>query len=365
MDDNLRVAIVTDWMLKPGGADRLLISMLKVIPNADIYTSIYFKDNYSGDFNIINNVYPSFLQKFPFKKKLARHYNLLTPIAFENFNLEKYDIVLSLSAGPAKGIISGFNNKHISIILTPPRYLWDKDSNFRASRLRFLYQFVTPFVSTYLRVWDKSTVLRSDKTISISKYIKSKVQKYYRIDSDLLYPGIGEFWFSKQPNQSGGYFLCVSRLYDYKRIDWAIKSAIEANRRLLIVGTGPDEKFLKKLVSKKDNIEFLGNISDIELKDLYSKADALIFPGVEDYGYVPLEAMASGTPVLGLNEGGVFETVEEGLTGEFFSTIEELTELLRNFDKSKYNHDNIVEYTRRFSEERFHDNLRQIMQEII
>lgn len=353
----LRVAIVTDWMYGPGGSDRFVTQVLKLFPNAELFTAYYNSDSYFGRYEPEVKVNASFIQKLPLTHKLYRHYSFLAPLAFESMNFTGYDLVISLSAGPAKGVITAVDQPHISIILTPPRSLWDGESNVRASKLKGLYRVVSPLIAHYLRVWDRTAFERANLHLSISNYIAKKVVKIYGKETDVVYPGIDDWWFEppslesvKGENQKP-YFLVVSRLYDYKRVDWAIKACMKNELDLLIVGEGPDRPYLETRVG--DRIRFLGFQPDDQLKQLYKNAEALIFPGEEDYGYTPLEAMSQGTPVIAFNRGGVTETVVEGITGEFFGEINELSEKLAKFDKLKYNEKAIVENAKRFSEKQF------------
>lgn len=367
-----KVAIVTDWLLSPGGADRFLLSILKVFPKADVYTAVYNEDSYQGEFKIPATVKTTFLQKLPFRKRLSRHYNALTPIAFEDIDLRGYDFVISLSAGPAKGVITGLDQKHIAIILTPPRYLWDGEQNFRSSRFRKVYALFSPFVASYLRLWDLSSVKRIDHLISISNFIQHKVQKIYKKESEVIYPGLDVDWFSpgsgddfRDLNLPKKYFLVVSRLYDYKKIDLAVRAAIETGVNLVVVGEGPDRPYLERISQGRVNIKFVGWIPKDTLKYIYSDSQALLFCGVEDFGLIPLEAMAQGTPVLAYNFGGVTETVVAGKSGEFFDSLEGLVVLLKGFRKGKYDREVIVGRAKEFSEERFHENFIKFLEKTV
>lgn len=365
---NYKVAIVTDWMLAPGGADRLLLSITKLFPNSEIFTSIYNPDAYKNGvitFEIKQKVHTTFLQKFPFPYNLHRHYNIFAPMAFESLDLSGFEIIISLSAGPAKGIIPTFNQKHIAIILTPPRALWDKDLNVRSSHFKKLYKVITPWFNSWLRIWDLNSSLRSDKILSISKFIQKKVKRTYGRESEVLYPGLDPWWFNScLPEEInsikksyGEYFLVVSRLYDYKNIDWAIRACLNAKKNLLIVGSGPDKKYLEEVAQNSPNIKFLGNVSDQTVKSLYSGAEALLFCGIEDFGYVPVEAMACGTAVLAYNIGGVTETVVKGRSGNFFDSEEALYKLVQSFKKESYNKSEIIKDAQRFNEENFYTQL--------
>jgi glycosyltransferase involved in cell wall biosynthesis len=376
MNSNLgREVVIADQMIAFGGADREMFSMLKNIPDADIYTVLFNPKGY-GNVDIKQNIYTSFLQKFPFKYKFSKHLKVLNPIVYEEFDLRGYDTIISISAGPAKGVIPDINQKHIAMVMTPPRSLWDHELNIRASRLKNIYKPVSTILNNYLRLWDLSIVPRTDYWIANSKFIAKKIKKRYGVDSQVIYPGIGKECFEQlkkeeveecvsKYNLPKDFLLVVSRLYDYKRVDWAIKSAIESGENLVIIGNGPDRRYLKKIAKGNPNIYFLGFLnSDREVRMLYKQSKALLFCGVEDFGLVPIEAMAQGTPILAYKEGGVTETVLENICGQFFENSDQLTQLLKKFDKKRYNSQEIVNRAREFSEERFLENLNNYFKRI-
>ena len=356
---SLKVALVVDSMVAKGGSDRNIDSLLKIFPKAEIYTAVFNEEEYK---DLDNNVHTTFLQKPFYRKILKNHYNILTPWAFEMLELKDYDLVLSVSAGSAKGVITTMNQLHICLLLTPPRTYWDKERSFRTSRLRFLIDILSPFFSNFYRMWDYAAAQRIDEIVAISEFIQRKIKHRYNCDSVVIYPGILDFWLEEGSQYLDNlipksfkkeYYLVVSRLYDYKKIDWAIKACKKENKKLVIVGDGPDMPYLKKLAGKSKNILFLGYISDEQLKAVYSNATAFIFPGIEDFGLVPLEAMACGCPVLAYNYGGLTETVEEKKTGLFFSSVDELSKLISNFKKESFKEKDLKSRAQSFSEEKF------------
>lgn len=369
-----KVAIATDQMVEFGGADRELYSILKVFPNADIFTITFNKEKYP---TLKNTVHVSFVQKLfkIFPKSFARHLKIFTPWAYESFDFKGYDLVLSISAGPAKGIITGIHQPHIAMTMTPPRSLWDKEHNFRALKLRKMYLQISSLIDVFMRMWDISISKRVDYWTANSKYIQGKIKKTYGVDAEVIYPGVEEKYFTKVTTEElkktkkkyslpDDFVLIVSRLYDYKRVDWAIHQCIKADKYLVIVGEGPDKSYLKKEAKNNPNIKFLDNINDEEVIQLFQLASVLLFCGLEDFGLVPVEAMASGTPVFALREGGTLETVKEHVTGEFFETEDELYYLLKHFDKRRYNKDKIIKQARRFSEDIFLNNLENYIKEV-
>lgn len=370
-----KVAIIADQMNAFGGADREMYSVLKLFPNADIFTISWNKEKYP---ELKNMVITSFVQKISniLPKSFYRHLKVFIPLAYESFDLEGYDLVLSISAGPAKAVITKMDQLHVAMVMTPPRSLWDKELNARASIFKNIYKPISELLNTYLRIWDWTTSKRVDYWTANSKFIARKIYKIYKQEAQVIYPGVEEKYYKpsshveklevkEKYNLSDNFVLVVSRLYDHKRVDWAINACRKAKKNLVIVGEGPDRKYLKKVADNSKNVKFLGFVKDdMEVKTMYELSDVLLFCGVEDFGLVPVEAMASGTPVLGYGQGGLLETVKEGLTGQFFQTEEELTKLLMNFNKTRYNRELIRKHAQQFSERKFLLNLENYLNQV-
>lgn len=360
-----KVAIVADQMTSYGGADAELLSILKILPHADIFTILFDKKKYP---QIENNVYTSFVQKISrfLPKGFSRHLKIFTPLAYENFNLDGYDLVISISAGPAKGIITGIYQPHVAMVMTPPRSLWDNELNVRGSKLKWLYKPLSRVLNTHMRIWDWSISRRVDYWSANSRYVAQKIQKTYRKKATVIYPGIIKKDYKKVDvrklyNLPKKFALVVSRLYDYKRIDWAINACKQTDTNLVIIGEGPDLGYLKKIAKRDKRITFLGFVPDSQRDSFFKEAEVLLFCGIEDFGLVPVEAMSQGTPVLAYKEGGVLETVEEGVTGEFFKDEEELSNLLKDFDKRRYNEQKIISQAEKFTEAKFLNNLEKFL----
>lgn len=335
----MRVALVHEYLNQFGGAERMLQVLCTIFPDAPIYALFYDKNATGGIFEG-KDIRTSFLQKIPFVKKYHRGFPLLMPLAVEQFDFSQFDTVISLSASFAKGIITKPCTKHICLCLTPPRFLWDDSHKFveEFGYPRFIKAVLPPFIS-YLRVWDKEASYRVDEFWAISEFIRDRIKKYYSQESSLIYPpvNVSKFYISNDPND---YFLMAGRLVAYKRFDLGVKAFSKLGLPLKIAGIGPEFKKLKALSHKLQakNTQFLGSVSDVQLADLYSKAQALIFPQEEDFGIVPLEAMASGRPVIAFRSGGAMETIAEGKTGVFFDeqTVDSLTYTVRNFNSNKF-----------------------------
>lgn len=348
----MKVAIVYDRVNKWGGAERVLLSLKKIFPDAFLYTSVYDEEKapWAKEFRVKT----SFLQKFPFAKSSHELFATLMPIAFESFNFDDFDLVISVTSEFSKAVITKPNTLHICYCLTPTRYLWSGyDIYFKNSLLRLIS---TPFVS-YLRNFDKIAANRPDKIIAISNEVKQRIKKYYGRDSQVIFAPI-DFPETNLTKNKGDYFLIVSRLVAYKRIDLAISAFNALGFPLKIIGSGGEENSLKEMA--KSNIEFIKEVSDKELFKYYQNSKALIFPGLEDFGLTMIEANYFGRPVIAFRGGGALDIVKEGVTGEFFDedNVGLLKEVLEKFKVSLYNEELCRENALRFSLSYFRDNVK-------
>ena len=355
----MKVAIVYDRVNKIGGAERVLQSLFELFPKATLFTSIYNKQKtpWAAKFKIRT----SFLQKIPLLNLRHELIPYLMPLAFENFDFSEFNLVISVTSEAAKGIIVPSNVPHICICLTPTRYLWSGyNEYFKNIFLRILAK---PFVS-YLRKWDISASKRPDTMIAISKNVKKRIKKYYKRDSFVIYPP-GDKLFRKELRKvklnSKDYFLVVSRLVGYKRIDLAVKACTKLKLPLIVIGEGDEWEKLDALSGK--TVEFKGRVSDSELVAYYKNCKALIFPGVEDFGITMVEANFVGKPVIAYKAGGALEIVRKGTTGVFFErqTVTSLTDVLKKFKSSRYNSYNCKMNANRFSEKRFRKSIMRFL----
>lgn len=366
----MKVALVYDRINKWGGAERLVLALKKIFPDSDLFTSVYNKDKagWASSFRIKT----SFLQNFPFALSSHEIYAALMPIAFENFSFDSYDLVISITSEAAKGIITKPGTLHICFCLTPTRYLW---SGYKTYFENPIFRFLARPVIYYLKFWDKIAAQRPDEFIAISNEVKQRIKKYYNRQSEVIYPPATLAEHSEalragppltiaddnSPIKDDGYFLVVSRLVPYKRIDLAIKACKNLKLSLKIVGIGSEEIFLKSISS--EDIEFLGDLSDKELISYYKNCKALIFPGNEDFGLVMAEAQFFGKPVIAYKSGGALEIIKEGITGEFFEnpTPESLGEVLINFSQSRYNSKTCKQQALKFSFAEFEQKLTSLI----
>lgn len=342
-----------DRVNKWGGAERFLLALHQIFPKAPLYTSVYSPQKAEWA-KVFPKVIPSFLQKFPFASDHHEIYAPLMPIAFESFNFSGFDLVISVTSESAKGIITPPGTKHICIMLTPTRYLWSGyEEYFKNDLLRILsYPIVL-----YLKYWDKKAASRPDKIIAISKEVQKRIKKYYGKKSEVIYPPM--FLTPKGKTIKGDknikipsksdYFLIVSRLVPYKRVDLAISAFNNLGLPLKIIGKGSEYWKLKMMA--KDNIEFLGTLTDEELVKYYRKSIALVFPGKEDFGLTILEAQSLGKPVIAFAAGGSKETVVDRKTGIFFypQNSKKLEEAVRIFQRRKFNPENARKQASKFS----------------
>ncbi len=348
----MKVAIVYDRVNKWGGAERVLLSLKKIFPDAFLYTSVY--DEKKAPWAKEFRVKTSFLQKFPFAKSSHELFATLMPIAFESFNFDDFDLVISVTSEFSKAVITKPNTLHICYCLTPTRYLWSGyDIYFKNSLLKLIS---SPFVS-YLRNFDRVAANRPDAIIAISNEVKQRIKKYYGKDSTVIFAPV-DFPKTDLTKNKGDYFLIVSRLVAYKRIDLAISAFNDTGFPLKIIGSGGEENKLKKLA--KSNIEFIKEVSEEQLFKYYQGCKALVFPGLEDFGLTMIEANYFGRPVIAYRGGGALDIIKEGVTGEFFNgeNFESLKEVLEKFEVSLYNERLCRENALRFSLEYFRDSIK-------
>ena len=358
----MRIALVYDRVNKIGGAERVLETLHEIYPEAPLYTAVYNSKTapWAKKFNVI----PSFLQKFPLVKSRHEVFPYLMPIAFESFNFDEYDVVISVASEAAKGILTKPHTLHLCYCLTPTRYLWSGyEDYFRKPLFRF---FSSPLVA-YLRRWDKIAAQRPDVYLAISENVKKRIKKYYHRDSEILYPPLDTAkWKAVDGRQkTESYFLVVSRLVSYKKVGMVVEAFNQLGLPLKIIGKGIQETILKR--KAKENIEFLGQLTDRELLGYYQKSQAVIFPQEEDFGLVPLEAQACGKPVIAFRGGGALETIIEGKTGEFFSpqTSKALIKVVKNFKPKKYSAKDCRQQAEKFGKEVFKKRFKEFVRRFV
>ncbi|MDP4145739.1 MAG: glycosyltransferase family 4 protein [Bacillota bacterium] len=348
----MRMALVHDWLTNMGGAERVVINFKELFPEAPIYTTLYNADKLDEALKNID-VRTSFLQS---EKNLKRgHQKLLPfmPMAFESFDLNEYDVILSSSSSCAKGVVTNPDTMHVCYCHTPMRYAWEYYYEYANEwGLNKIKGKLLKYVMNYIRVWDRVSADRVDYFIANSENVAKRIWKHYRKESVVIHPPVRCNLFNVS-NIDEDYFLILSRLVPYKRIDLAVKAFNELGLPLVIIGDGPERQRLESMAN--NNIKFLGRQPDEVIKDYYSKCRAFIFPGEEDFGITPLEAQASGRPVIAYGKGGALETVIDGETGVFFKeqTIEELIVAIKKFEDIEFDKQTIRKHAEEFDEEIF------------
>ncbi len=358
----MKVALVHDYLNQMGGAERVVLALHEIFPDAPVYTSIYDPKRVDPAFRQMD-IRTSFMQKLPLVKKHHQPFLPFYPFAMERLDLRGYDLVLSSSSAFGKGVITRPETMHICYCHTPMRWCWNYDEYVKREQLGRISRSVLPFLITWLRVWDQTSAMRVDHFIANSPVVAERIQKYYRRDAVVIPPPVEASRFTFDPAiQPEDYFLIVSRLMPYKRIDLAIEACNLLQLPLVIIGSGRDEKRLKSIAGP--TIHFMGRLSDAEVLHYYAHCRALILPGEEDFGITPLEAQASGRPVIAYGAGGALASVIDNVTGTFFceQTVESLAAALASFDERKYDPLVIRNHTLEFDMPRFHRRILQFIE---
>ena len=340
----MKLAIVCDDLIQKGGAEKVLEAVSDIFPEAPIYTSVA-SGEWLGKFEEKSRVVKtSFLQKFPFSVKLNRYYSpfLLHILAFESFDFSEYDVVLSLSSRYAHFIITKPGTKHICYMHSPGRMFWEPFDYFESESfgilkpLKFLADIFLKLPLSYIRMADLNASKKVDVFLANSLTSQKRIKKYYRRDSEILYPFIDFEKFKEVSPVSGSYYLVITRLSPWKKVDIAINACENLGESLKIIGEGPDLQRLKSLSDQ--HTEFLGYVSEGEIIEIIRNCKAVIITQKEDFGIVPLEAMACGKPVIAFGVGGATETVLQNETGEFFEKQKpySLEKILAEFNLGKY-----------------------------
>lgn len=347
----MRVAIVHDWLTNMGGAEQCIINLHEMFPSAPIYTSFYTPDNLDARLRNID-VRVSSLQRKKSKRYNHKKYLPFLPKAFEEFDFNDYDLVISSSSACAKGIITGPHTLHVCYCYTPMRYAWEMRDEYTEGMGRFKTNCIRWFMN-YMRLWDYQAGQRPDYIIAISTEVQQRIKKHYDRDSGLIFPPVRTDLF-KPSDVDGDYYLVISRLVGYKRFDLAVKACSLLKKKLIVIGDGPERENLER-IADKNYISFLGRQDDKVVKKYMQECKALIFPGYEDFGIVPVEAMACGRPVIAYGQGGALDTVVEKMSGLLFYKQNEvcLMETIKMFEIMNFDKKLIRDWAQKFSEIRF------------
>lgn len=369
-----RVALVHDFLVAYGGAERVFEALAEMFPEAPIYTLLYDKEHMRERF-VGRDIRVSWLSKLPkFLKKRYRFFLPFFPVAVESFDLRDFDLVISSSGAWSKGIVTRLNTKHIAYLHSPMRYAWDYHEQYLSELgAHGKFRIFTRALLSYLRVWDQQAAQRPDALIANSKFTQARVTKYYRRESDIVYPGAMELYkktkhlFAEDAKRERGHFLVVSRLTRSKKVTPVIDAFNKLGFPLVIVGDGPEREALERMAGK--NVRFAGFVNDERLAELYSAARAIVFPSEEDFGMVAAEALSFGTPVIAYEYGGIQEIVEPGKTGELFhaATPEIIAEGVRRFlsREGQYDEEMMKRSVAHLTKENFQNGIRGFLEKSI
>ncbi|TYC56109.1 glycosyltransferase family 4 protein [Rhodobacterales bacterium] len=346
------------------GGEKVLEAFCDLFPDADIFTHVHDPD-LGSDIIRAHTVKTSFINGLPFARKAYPRYLPLMPLALEQLDLRGYDLIISSESGPAKGIIPDSNALHLCYCHSPMRYLWNMYQSYY-ERSGVLTRLLMPPLSHYLRAWDVTTAQRVDKFAANSATVANRIQRYYHRPSDVIHPPVDTQSF--QPVDAADvsdYYLMVGELVRYKRPDLAVEAFNRMKAKLVVIGQGEMLSELKKMAGP--TVEILGSQPFEALQHHYARCKALIFPGEEDFGIVPLEAMASGRPVIAYGKGGATETVVPGKTGVFFDrqTVDSLTDAVHRLKEMPFDPDDAVARAAEFSREIFKARLKAFVDDAL
>jgi glycosyltransferase involved in cell wall biosynthesis len=356
-----RIALVHDWLNQIGGAEYVLETLARMFPRAPIYTSMYAPEKMPPVFRSWD-IRTTFMQRLPAVTRRHQMYMPVYPLAFQGIDLSGYDLILSNKSGFCHGVRPRPGAKHVCYCLAPTRFLWQYESYAAREALGKGVDLLLRPMLDPLRRWDYEAAQRVNHFIAISREIQDRIRRYYRRESIVIYPPVDVEAFRCASEPLGDYFLAGGRLIPYKRTDLAVAACSELGLRLLVFGEGRDRAALQRMAGP--SVTFLGRVPAAELARLYAGARAFIFPGLEDFGIAPVEAQATGRPVLAYAGGGSLDSVIPGQTGEFFEeqTVESLKRALSSFRPAAYNPADCRRNAERFREERFVSELRDYLE---
>ena len=358
---NLKIAIVHDWLVTDAGAEKVLKAIIELYPDSDIFSIVDFLSDEDRK-TILNNkkVKTSFIQKFPFAKNHFRNYLPFFPKAIESFDLSSYDLIISSSWAVAKGVKTTKEQLHISYCYTPIRYAWDLYDEY-TSNLKQPKKFLVQKSLKYIRKWDIKTLKSVDFFIADSLFVQNRITKTYQRDSIVIYPPVDVENFELKEEKED-FYVTASRLVPYKKTKLIVEAFNKMpDKRLVVIGDGEEYDLIKKIA--KENIEILGFQKKSIMIDYMQKAKSFVYAAVEDFGIVPIEAMACGTPVIALNEGGTAETVQDKVNGIHFQkqTIEDIIKAVKEFESSSFDTHKISQETQIYSTQRFKDEMKEFI----
>ena len=350
----MKTALVHDWLNQRGGAEDVLETLISIFTDAPVFTSLYYPDAMPETYRKWD-IRTSFIDGLPWAKRHQQYYLPLYPRAFEQFDFSEYDLVISNKSGFCHGIVTGAETVHICYCLTPTRYVWNYEQYAEREQIGWLPRLLLPPIVSRLKSWDRLAADRVDHFIAISDVVRRRIADIYIRDSSIIYPPVDTNRF-KPSSIVEDYYLIVGRLVPYRRIDLLIEAFNKLDRPLVIAGSGRDKDILEQEAGP--NITFLGYVPDQDLPDLLARCRAFIFPGEEDFGIAPVQAMASGRPVIAYSAGGALDTVTPE-SGVLFAeqTVADIIKAVESFDTSKVNPAEIRAHAEKFDISAFSEQL--------
>lgn len=362
----MRTALIHDWLTGMRGGERVLEALCGLYPDADLFTLYHRRGSVSACIER-HHITTSFVQRLPLAGSYYRQYLPLFPMAVEQFDLDPYDLVISSSHCAAKAVIPPGRARHLCYCHSPMRYAWDQfDAYFGPARVgrvasRWLYR---PMLARLAR-WDASTATRVHRFVANSAHVAGRIRRYYNRKATIVYPPVDTIFFHPADVPTGSHFLIVSALVPYKRIELAMAACDRVGATLRIVGDGPDRARLEAQAGR--NVEFLGRLSDERVRDEYRQALAVVLPGEEDFGIVPVEAHACGRPVVAFGLGGAVETVIDGENGVLFAhaDVASLAAALQRVAGQRFDSIRISQHAQRFSRDRHVQQMREVIDDTV
>jgi glycosyltransferase involved in cell wall biosynthesis len=359
----MKVAVVHDYFTQFGGAEKVAEELYRLAPDPDLFTTVAFRRCMPASLRNAR-VRTSWMQNLPGIERYYRLYFLLYPFAVSDLDLSAYDLVLSSSSGYAKGVQTGRDAVHVCYCHTPMRWVWSFDKYSQRETFGFGERALLPMLIRGLKVWDEDASRQPDHFVANSKVVAERIRRAYGRTAEVIHPPIDTNRFHPSSSAAEDYYLVLSRLVSYKRIDLAVRACTERNKKLIVVGEGPDRKSLEALAGP--TITFLGRASDEDVEYLVSGCRALLFPGEEDFGMAPLEVAAAGRPTIAYGSGGALETIVDNITGVFFDdqTVYDLGEAIDRFERQSWNPNLMRKHAEGFGvsvfQDRFHSFLRRV-----
>ena len=353
----MKVAIIHYWFVGMRGGEKVIEALCEMYPQADIFTHVYVPEVISDRIRR-HRIIPTYINALPRAAKMYKSYLPLMPLALEQLDLRGYDLIISSESGPSKGVIPPPDALHVCYCHAPMRYIWNMYHEYRDGAGR-MTRLLMPPLSHYLRMWDVASAARVDSFVANSATVASRIQRYYRRNSVVIHPPVDTDAFSvAAPSDLGDYYLLAGELVSYKRPDLAVRAFNEMKLKLVVIGGGEMLKEIRRMAGP--TVTVLGSQPFDILKRHYARCRALIFPGEEDFGMVPVEAMASGRPVVAFGRGGVIETVANGVSGVFFAeqTVEAITSAVKSLSTIEIDPEKIAAHASQFGRDQFFQKMR-------